>query len=385
MRRIFRKTGALAPFVMISMLGHLLGGYILEAAGPLDFSPPLSPIPALHVTLSGPRPAPPRFPAEEREIAAIPPLRPAGHDVGAQLNETAPALSQPESLPSQDSVRENSKPAEIAADPFVLAEGKAIEPPATVIATAAANVTIPIAVDYERYRGPVRTASEFMTARRERLTYRISLVKIPLGRAVMEASNVNGDFRITLRITSGGMLSSLYPVDDLVETRMIGGNYLLTRVRQNEGDLHGDFGFTLMLRERKAFWVDRLRNRYDYQPLPDADVTDALAGFYLLRNRELEVGGQVLLNIFDGSEHSPVRVQVLRRDRVRLADLRNADTIVIRPELPAVGLFRNNRDMLVWLTDDENSVPVKLECATPVGRVTAELVSSEVDPLPPPL
>ena len=117
-------------------------------------------------------------------------------------------------------------------------------------------------------RAPCETQEEFLATKKEKLTYRISLLKIPVGTAVMEATNNNGELRITIRITSNAVFSTVYPVDDLVETRMIKGNYLLTRVRQSEGNYRGDFGFTLMLREHKAFWVDRLANRYDYQPLP---------------------------------------------------------------------------------------------------------------------
>jgi len=33
--------------------------------------------------------------------------------------------------------------------------------------------------------------------------------------------------------------------------------------------------------------------------------------------------------------------------------------------------------MLIWLTNDANRVPVRLETSTPVGKVTVELVSAE--------
>ena len=236
---------------------------------------------------------------------------------------------------------------------------------------------IPLAIDYERYKGPVRDTGEFLAPKKEKLTYRISLIKIPVGTAVMEATNDNGELRITIRITSNAVFSTVYPVDDLVETRMIKGNYLLTRVRQSEGSYRGDFGFTLMLREHKAFWVDRLTNRYDYQLLPVDDVMDAVSGFYFLRNRNLEVGNSVELHLFDSNEYSPTTVEVLRRERIGLPGGNEVDALVLHPLFKTAGFFRRTGDIMIWLTDDQFRVPVRLETHISLGKVTADLISLE--------
>jgi len=209
------------------------------------------------------------------------------------------------------------------------------------------------------------------------LTYRITLLKIPVGTVVTEAANNDGELRITVRITSNAVFSSIYPVDDLVETRMINGSYLLTRVRQSERNYRSDFGFTLMLREHKAFWVDRLANRYDYQPLPGDDVMDAVSGFYYLRSQDLEVGKDVLLHLFDSNEYSPTTVEVLRRERIDLPGSREVDTLVIHPLFKTAGFFRRTGDIMIWLTDDQFKVPVRMETFIKLGKVTAELISAE--------
>jgi hypothetical protein len=193
----------------------------------------------------------------------------------------------------------------------------------------------------------------------------------------MEAINNDGELRISVKITSNAVLSAIYPVDDLVETRMIKGNYLLTRVRQKEGSYRGDFGFTLFLREHKAFWVDRLANRYDYQPLPGDDVMDAVTGFYFLRNQELEVGKGVLLHLFDSNEYSPTTVEVLRRERIDLPGSREVDTLVLHPLFKTAGFFRRTSDIMIWLSDDQFRVPVRMETFITLGKVTAELIAAE--------
>jgi hypothetical protein len=166
---------------------------------------------------------------------------------------------------------------------------------------------------------------------------------------------------------------------------MIKGNYLLTRVRQKEGSYRGDLGFTLMLREHKAFWIDRLANRYDYQPLPDDDVMDVVSGFYFLRNQDLEVGNLLQLNLFDSNEYLPTKVEVLRRERIGLSGSREVDTLVLHPLFKTAGFFRRTGDIMIWLTDDRFRVPVRMETTILLGKVTANLISAEAErPTSPP-
>jgi hypothetical protein len=235
----------------------------------------------------------------------------------------------------------------------------------------------PFLVDYSAHKGSVHNALDFLVTGREKLTYRISLLKIPVGTALIEAINKDGELRITTRILSNSVLSTIYPVDDQVETRMIKGNYLLTRVRQKEGNYRGDFGFTLMLREHKAFWVDRIRNRYDYQPLPDEKAMDVVSGFYYLRNLQMEVGKEISLPIFDSEEYALTQVEVERRERISLPGGDEVDTLVIHHLFKTAGFFRRTGDIRIWLTDDRFRVPVRLETFITLGKVTAEIVSAE--------
>ena len=203
------------------------------------------------------------------------------------------------------------------------------------------------------------------------------LYGMPIGTATLEATNDKGEVRIITRVTTNDVISGFYPMDNSVDTRLINGNYLLTRIRQHEGNFVSDTGFTLMLREKKVFWVDRLRNRYDTQPLPREDVMDIISAGYYLRNRHLEVGKPVVLNLYDNDQYTPTTVEVLRKEHLHLPAFREVDTLVIHPVLKTAGIFRQAKDVLAWVTDDASKVPVRLETTLPVGWITAELVAAE--------
>jgi hypothetical protein len=225
----------------------------------------------------------------------------------------------------------------------------------------------------------LRTVDEFLTTGSEKLSYRVSLLGVPVGTAGLEAKQERGGVRIALQVKSNPAISQIYPVDDSVETRHINGNFILTRIRQQEGSFRGDRGFTIFLRDRSVFWIDRLKNQTARESLPNSEVTDILSGLYYLRNQPLAVGDRIVLNLYDGNEYAPTTVEVLRRERLTLADQRETSTLVIQPHIRTEGIFRRNGDILVWLTDDAFRVPVRVETVIPLGKVTAELIAAETE------
>jgi hypothetical protein len=224
---------------------------------------------------------------------------------------------------------------------------------------------------------PLRTAGEFISTTREKLSYLVTLLGVPVGNIELEAKNDNGEVRITLRTRSNAALSSIYPVDDLMETRHVVGNFIITKIRQQEGTFKSDIGFTIFLRDKRVFWVDRIRNRYSDESIPNSDVLDTLSSFYYLRNRPLQIGTTETLHIYDGDVYAPVPVEILRQEEIRLRNLKKVDSLLVRHVKQEGGIFRRTGDMLIWLTNDGNRVPLKMETTTPVGKVTVELVSAE--------
>ena len=226
---------------------------------------------------------------------------------------------------------------------------------------------------------PLRNVGKFPSAVKERLSYRISMFGIPVGSAELEAINENGEIRVTLRTRSNAALSSIYPVDDTIETRHIGENFILTRIRQHEGNFRGDTGFAISLKERSVLWVDRLNTRSIKETIPNSEVLDTLSGFYFLRNRPLQTGKTELLHIYDGETYAPVPVEVLRQETLRLLNFKLVNTLVVHPVQQTDGIFRRTGDIMIWLTDDKNKVPVRIETSIPIGKVVVELISAETE------
>ena len=229
---------------------------------------------------------------------------------------------------------------------------------------------------------PLRKIEEFIGCERETLTYQVNLRGVPVGDALLEASSVGREFRISFRIKSAPALLTIYPVNNLIETRHIGGNFIITKIRRQEGSRRSDNGFTISLRDRNVFWVDLLKRRSSMEKIPTSDVLDPFSALYYLRNRPLLVGKTEVLHVYDGDSYAELPVEVLRSELIHLPGRGNTQTLVLKPQLRNEAVFHRTGEMLVWVTADEFKVPVKVETSILLGKVTAELVAAETAPLP---
>lgn len=362
----FKKVRTVAVYVGLSVVVHLLVLISLGRFGNYSFAAPVNPLQAVMVDLAKQTDSAPA--ADPQDTVA----EDAAEDGDTSPNEavnTPPAvqekaLTEPKSVEpaafSKEKTDSTTKPS---------------EPPPPKKAAASQRV-----VSASEVPPPLRTASEFISSKSEKLSYLISLLGVPVGSVDLEAKNEKGEVRITLRTKSYGPLASIYPVDDIMETRHLGGNFIITKIRQHEGSFTSDIGFTIFLRDKRVFWVDRIRQRQSNETIPNSDVLDTLSSFYYLRNRPLQIGNTEILHIYDGDIYAPVPVEVLRREEIRLRNLKTVDSLVLRHVKQEGGIFRRTGDMTIWLTNDENKVPVKVETSTPFGTATVELVSSESQP-----
>lgn len=367
--------------LLASLLMHVLLLYAPGWFGRLELTRPVMPPPAVTLELSPPRPDQPEpgrnVPSEElrrrqARIGIQPPDLPipaTSHNKHYGKDGQKPAPLPPPAPPPIAAAEPDPSPVATAAEREPPAEHKPL--PTQADASTGKKTGIAIAP-------PLRSAAEFMSAQGESLTYRITLLGLPVGAGELTAKREPNGVRISLRVTSNALIATLYPVDDLVETRLLNGNYIITRIRQREGSFRGERGFTLFLREKSVFWIDLLKKVSTREPLPSSDVLDILSGLYYLRNRPLRVGRTESLQIFDSNVFTTVPVDVLRREELELPGAGKTTTLLLHPRIATEGIFRRTGEILIWVTDDDRHVPVRVETSVLPGRVTAELVDSRV-------
>lgn len=362
----------LTVFCLLSCLSHAIACAMLSNYGHYEFVRPVDLLDAVRVELTSAAEPPPPHRAKADEVPQDKSLHPHPCPTASPpvASETSAGERQA-SISPEAAATEVTTSAPPAAAPTVEQESKTPKTPSPNGPAATGQLQLP---------SPIRNNDEFVKGRREKLSYLVSLHGLPIGTAQVEAANRNGELRIRTSARSHPALSMIYPVDNVTETRMFNGRYIMTTIKQREGSFRKDFGFTINLGEKNVFWADRLRERYGTEPVPTDQTVDIMAGFFYLRNQQLEVGKSVVLHLYDSNTYTPTEVQILRRETVSLPGSGEVATLVIRPMLLTDGIFRRTGEMFIWVTDDQFKVPVRMEASIPpLGTVTAELVSAEVE------
>jgi hypothetical protein len=101
---------------------------------------------------------------------------------------------------------------------------------------------------------------------------------------------------------------------------------------------------------------------------------DVLSAFYFIRTQKLKVGESLDLEAVSGKKKYKLRVLCHRREQIEVP-AGKFQTLVVEPVLKGDGLFKAKGKLLIWVTDDDFHIPVKMQSKIPVGSIKAELVS----------
>ena len=110
-----------------------------------------------------------------------------------------------------------------------------------------------------------------------------------------------------------------------------------------------------------------------------AYVHDIVSAFYYVRTLDLthmHKGDKIQLENFYTDKTHPLTVAVLGHQQITI-DAGTFNCVVVEPLVVEGGLFKNEGSIKVWLTDDDNHVPVKMESKVLVGAIDATLEKYE--------
>jgi uncharacterized protein DUF3108 len=111
------------------------------------------------------------------------------------------------------------------------------------------------------------------------------------------------------------------------------------------------------------------------EPVPTVTLPlDDGSFLYFVRTITLEVGKEYSFDRYFRPDRNPVRIQVLRRERVKVP-AGEFDAVVVRPIIQARGIFSENGRAEVWLTDDDRRLMVQMKSHLKFGTLSLYLKS----------
>jgi hypothetical protein len=190
---------------------------------------------------------------------------------------------------------------------------------------------------------------------------------------VVELMDYHGSrvYHLRTRARSHRVFDPFFKVRDQADSFM-DADSLVTRYwskRLREGDYKRDVEIHFDQQAHKAYFPDGKEVE-----TPPA-VQDILSAFFRVRSMDLRPGMEFELPTHGDHKLYPLKVAVHRRERVEDTPFGAVECLVLQPRLEDGGLFKQEGDLFVWLTDDGRHVPVKLRARVPVGAIEAKLTS----------
>lgn len=104
---------------------------------------------------------------------------------------------------------------------------------------------------------------------------------------------------------------------------------------------------------------------------------DVLSSIYMMRNLDFskkKPGSSMPMNIYlDRKIYSLDVVYAGKDDEKRIKGLGQCSALEFRPQLVVGNVFKDNDGMIVWVSNDENKIPLMIESPISVGSVKAVL------------
>lgn len=206
----------------------------------------------------------------------------------------------------------------------------------------------------------------------ERAVYDVRFGPMKVGQGSMEVEGIEEvrgrkAWHTTFRVRGG---TFFYKVNDLNEswfdTRTLHSLRFTQDLQEGRRDRERHFE---IFPERQVYQEDGGPEQQSVrEPLDDG------AFLYFIRIVGLQVGQTYDFDRYFRADRNPVRIRVLRRERVTVP-AGTFDAVVIQPIIKARGIFSENGQAEIWLSDDDRRVMLQMKSRLSFGSLNLFLRS----------
>lgn len=207
----------------------------------------------------------------------------------------------------------------------------------------------------------------------ERLEYEVRFGRLKVGNAHMEVVALEQLRGRTAWHTAfwvqGG--NFLYRVNDVYESWIDAETLSSLKFVQelNEGGKVTERRFEIFP-ERAMFIQTNKRDAKEEESV--SNPLDDGSFLYFIRTIPLVVGETYDFNRYFRPDRNPVRIKVLRKEKVRVP-AGSFDAIVIQPVIKTKGIFSENGHAEIWLSDDDRHIMLQLKSRLSFGSLNLYL------------
>lgn len=174
-----------------------------------------------------------------------------------------------------------------------------------------------------------------------------------------------------------GMSKFFFKVEDLYESyfdKQTGDPYRYVRKIDEGGYTKNQEGF-FNQNENRILVKDYKRKTEKTIVITDK-VQDIVSSFYYLRNHpnidKLKSGESITIDMFFDEEITKFKLKYIGRQDIT-TKFGTVTTMVFKPLVQTGRVFKEKESLTLWITDDDNKVPVRIKADLAVGSLKADL------------
>lgn len=210
----------------------------------------------------------------------------------------------------------------------------------------------------------------------EKLKYRIHYGPFDAGHCEFSVAdepvevNSRKSFHIKVTGRSAGMVDAMFKVRDeyesYVDEEAIIPWKCIKKVKEG-GYTDSDF----ILFDQKNGFATSKRGKVDIEE----QTQDVVSAIYFARTTDMskaEIGDVFPVNFYMDAENYQLRFKFVKRENIKTS-MGTYKALVIKPQLLKGRVFKDDEALTLWVTDDENKIPLMVESDIFVGSVKAEI------------
>jgi hypothetical protein len=106
------------------------------------------------------------------------------------------------------------------------------------------------------------------------------------------------------------------------------------------------------------------------------NVQDIVSSFYYLRNHpkidNLNIGESIVIDMFFDDETTKFKLKFVGRENIN-SKFGEINCMIFKPLVQAGRVFKEEESLTVWISDDNNKIPIRVKASLAVGSIKADI------------
>ncbi|OAB31378.1 Protein of unknown function [Flavobacterium fryxellicola] len=211
--------------------------------------------------------------------------------------------------------------------------------------------------------------------------FRIHYGIVNAGYATLEVKDATINNKKTFHVVGKGYTTGMsrffFKVDDLYESyidKETRNPYQFVRKIDEGGYTKNQEGFFNQSSNRVV--VKDYKHKTEKTLYIPKNTQDILSTFYYLRNHpnidKLKIGEAVAIDMFFDDETTKFKLKFMGRENIT-TKFGIVPAMIFRPLVQSGRVFKEQESLTVWISDDDNKLPLRIKASLAVGSIKADI------------